>query len=432
MTFKVDPTPLGPFTKGVNTRLPDSALTDKQLRNGVNVDIDDTGRVHRRKGATKVIAGTSVRSVWADGDAGPVYYADGTQLRRFTPDGAPPHDNILVATITAGATVVFERYLSDIFWTDGVLTGRIVDGTNQSWGLATPPAAGVVLNAVAGGSLFDGQYQATYTYLRANGEESGAPLTNSVEIANPRNANGKAALLVTGIIASPDNTVIGINLYCTGANGAEPFQVAFLPNAPAIARITEIDSVAGKSLTTQFYQPAPPGTQLVSLGPRLYVASGRFLFYSEPFAPAWFSPGYGYIPFADDIAVVLAVNDGLYVATTTETYFLDGMDPLEMKLVRVLPYGAMRNSGAQIRNGVKVAWMGRHGVVIAEPNGVVKAVQEEEVAVELATRGVTGYREVNGMRQIVSILLDAAPSPRANKEYTAMEARRLATVLPTE
>ena len=435
--FKADPVPFGPFTKGVNNRLPSMALGRDQLRNAVNVDIDNSGHLHRRQGATSAVSGTAVRSAWSDGDTGCVYFADGTALKRFTPDGAPPYVATPVATVTAGANIVYERYLGQVFWSDGVLTGQIVGGVNQSWGVR--PAVLAPALAQTTGNLYDGQYQATYTYVRANGEESGAPMTSQITISHhDRTQDGTAGIVISGIVASSDPTVNGINVYCTGANGTVPYRVGTLANANGSLTVQTIDTVAGQQLATQFFTPPPAGTDIFAHGSRIYVVSGNFLYYSERFAPGWFAPAANFLPFGAPIAVALPVKDGIYIATTAEAYFLSGIDPAgtefreRMRMSRILPYGAVTGSGVVIRNGERVAWMGKRGLVVAEAGGSVKAVQEDEVAVELATHGVTGYREVNGMRQLVAILLDGQPSPMANKDFTAQEAGRLATVLPTE
>lgn len=435
--FRADPIPFGPFTKGVNNRLPDMALLRDQLRNAVNVDLDNSGHLHRRQGAVSAVAGATVRSAWAEGDSGYVYFADGTSLKRFTPDGTPPFAASVVATVTAGASLAYERYLGQVFWSDGKLTGQIVNGVNQAWGIA--PAAAAPTLAQTTGGLYDGQYQATYTYVRASGEESGAPMTSEITISHSdRTQDGTAGIVIGGIVASTDPTVVGINVYCTGANGTVPYRVGTLPNAAGNLTVQAIDTVAGQQLATQFFTPPPAGIIIFAHGSRIYAVLGNFLFYSERFAPGWFAPASNFLPFGAPVAVALPVKDGIYVATSEETYFLSGIDPAgtefreRMRMSRVLSYGAVQGSGVVVRNGERVAWMGKRGIVIAGPGGDLKAVQEEQVAVELATRGVTGYREVNGIRQLVAVLFDGQVSPMANRDFVAQEAKRLATVLPTE
>jgi hypothetical protein len=429
MMFKADPTKIGPFTKGVNNRLPSSALGKDQLRNAVNVDIDNSGRLHRRAGAVKAVAGTSVRSVWFDGETGRGYFADGTALKSFAATGTAPYPAEQVATVTAGAPVAFARRADSVFWTDGILTGQLVGSSNRAWGIAVPPAAPTLVQAA--GNLFDGQYQCTYTYVRANGEESGAPMTNQITISHSdRTQDGTAAIRATGIVASSDPTVVAINVYCTGANGTEPLRVATTANVSGQVLITDVNAEAGQTLATQFVRPPPAGSALFTHGARVYIVSGNVLYYSDRFAPGWFSPAFNFLPFPAPIAVALPVKNGVFVATTEATYFLPGMDPEKMSLDVVLPYGALPGSGASILNDLTVAWIGRRGLVIGKQGGVVEPQQEDQVAIEQADAGVTGYREVNGMRQLVAVLRNAVPSPMANKDFTEQEARRVITQLP--
>lgn len=428
--FKADPVPIGPFGKGVNNRLPSFALGRDQLRNGVNVDIDNAGHLHRRQGAVKAVAGTTVRSVWFDGEEGRGYFADGTALRSFETNGQPPYPATTIATVTAGAPIAYARRAGIVYWSDGVHTGQLVAGVNQAWGIQPALAAPALAEAV--GNLFDGQYQVTYTYMRATGEQSGAPMTSQIDISHhDRSQDGTAGIVASGIVASSDPTVIGIVVYCTAANGAAPLRVGVLANVDGSMLITDIDPVAGEVLATQFFTPPPAGSIIFPHGSRMYVAAGNALYYSESFAPGWFGPAYNFLPFPAPIAVALPVEDGVFVATTEAHYFLPGMDPDKMALKAMLPYGAVRGSGVTLLNSKRVAWMSRRGLIIGEPGGVATAVQEEQVAVELATQGVTGYREVNGIRQLVAILLDAQPSPMLNKDFVEQETRRVATQLPS-
>lgn len=430
MTFLADPAPFGPFTKGVNNRQPSFALGTERLRNGVNIDIDNTGHVHRRAGATKVVAGAAVRSLWFEGESGGGYFADGTSLMRFDPSGLPPYQAGFVATVTAAAAIAYCKHQGSTYWSDGVLTGQLVKGVNQSWGIA-PPTSQVGL-ALTTGNLNDGTYQITYTYVRANGEESGADIGAQIVISHTdRTKDGTGGIIVTGIITSTDPTVVAINVYCTAPNGGALMRVATVPNA-AMGDDTAMytsDSF-GQQLATQFVTPAPAGSIIASHGSRIYVAVGNFLFYSDPFAPGWFSQASNFIPFGSPIAVVLPVKDGMFVCTTEQMFYLNGFVPEKANLVEVLPYGAVPGSGVTIKNDTSVAWMTPRGIVIGGPGGVVKAVQEDEIAVELASAGILGYREVNGMRHLVAILTGTRPSGMVHKDFTEQEARRINTNLP--
>lgn len=428
--FAADPVPFGPFTKGVNNRLPSFALGRDQLRNAVNVDIDSTGHLHRRQGAAKMVTAATARNLWFDGEDGPGYFADGAILKRFNPVGLGPYPTEDVAAVTAGAALAMVRHAGNVYWSDGVLTGQIVNGVNQSWGIA-PPSNDPVLSQISGG-LFDGYYQITYTYVRASGEESGAEIGAQIQISHTdRTQDGTAGIQVTGIVASADPTVAAIKVYCSATNGTVLFRVATLTNANGSLNIPYVDEIAGETLSTQFITQPPAGSILASHGSRIYVASNNFLYYSERFAPGWFSRAFGFLPFPDPITIVLPVADGMFVHTTKAHYFLQGMDPDSQQISPLLPYGALAGSGVTIRNDVSsVAWVTPRGIVIGGQGGKVKAVQEEQVAVELAAGGILGYREMNGMRQLVSVLTGAQSSGMAHKDYTEQEARRVATILP--
>ena len=428
--FKADPYPIGPFTKGMNNRLPSIALGADRLRNAVNVDIDSTGHLRRRQGSTKVVLGTSVRSVWFDGEDGPGYFADGTTLKSFNPVGAPPFQSNPIATVAAGSKIAFCHHAGSVYWTDGVHTGQIVNGFNQTWGIVPPGRTPVLVET--SGNLNDGTYQVSYTYVRANGEESGASPSGSIELSHTqRYLNGTSGIsVVDGIYASPDPTVVAINVYCTAQNASVPMRVLTMPNlGGGDGSVFAADSFA-QELATQFITPPPPGAMLFSHGSRIWVVSGNFLFYSDAFAPGWFSPAFNFLPMPGPIGVALPVEDGLFVGTDREQYFLPGMDPEKMSLKTVLPYGVVPGTGVTILNDKKVAWVTPRGIVIGSSGGAIKAVQEDEIALELATAGILGYRETNGLRHLVAVLTGTQPVGMAHKDFNEQEARRVATILP--
>lgn len=429
MMFKADPYPIGPFVKGMNNRLPSIALGNDRLRNAVNVDIDSTGHLRRRQGAGKVVQGTAVRSIWFDGENGPGYFADGAALKTFNPVGLPPYQAFQIATVTAGGKIAFCQHAGSVFWTDGVTGGQIISGVNQTWGIAPPTSIPTLQETT--GSLNDGTYQVTYTYVRANGEESGASIGAQITISHSnRHLDGTAGLNVGNIFASPDPSVTAINVYCTAPNATVPMRVLTMPNLGGGDGAVYVADSFAQALATQFFTQPPAGSIVFSHGARVWVVSGSFLFYSEAFAPGWFSPAFNFLPMPGPVGVALPVEDGVFVGTDQGQFFLPGMDPEKMSIKKVLPYGVVPGTGVTVLNDKKVAWVTPRGIVIGTSGGVVKAVQEDEIAVELAAAGILGYREVNGLRHLVAILTGTQPVGMAHKDYNEQETRRQSTELP--
>lgn len=134
--LKTSPAVAGPWPVGMNNRLPANSLPKDQngrttaLRNAVNVDLDSVGNARRRAGYTKVFDGLNTHSGFSC-SAG-TFFVSGTNLMRLNDDDTSSliHGGLVgpVCYTAIGTTV----YLSD-----GVTTGRIVNGVYTSWPLDT-------------------------------------------------------------------------------------------------------------------------------------------------------------------------------------------------------------------------------------------------------------------------------------------------------
>ena len=118
--------------KGLNTKTdpvridfnPKTGVTD--LAAAVNVDIDDTGRISRRKGFTKVKT-ADCHSLFCDG--GECVYASGTSLYILGSD----YTSRSVATVTEGAKLSYAQVNDVLFYTNGYEKGLIRDGVADDW-----------------------------------------------------------------------------------------------------------------------------------------------------------------------------------------------------------------------------------------------------------------------------------------------------------
>ena len=81
----------------------------------------------------------------------------------------------------------------------------------------------------------------------------------------------------------------------------------------------------------------PPGDihLVANGGSRMLVATGRDLFYSEPFDPFRFVLDEGNIPFPHVVRMIRKVDGGFYVGTDKELFFLAGPDITEVNVIRI-------------------------------------------------------------------------------------------------
>lgn len=294
-----------------------------------NCDLDATGKLQRRQGYASVLAG-DCHSLFSAGDV--CLFVQGASLRRLMPDYASVS---LRDDLTPPARMAYCAVNGRIYYANGYAAGVIDDGQSRSWGL-TPPPYQPLATAISG-ELSSGAYQFALTYLRRDGQESGAGLAESIDVG----AGGGIAFSDIAVAADPD--VAYKCLYLSTANGEQLYRALTLDNAATSASYTGDGVDLQSPLDTQFLQAPPPGHLIACYRGRLYVGVDQWLFPSEPYGYELFDLR-GYLPFDSRLSLVAPVDDGLYVATQTQTWFLAGRGPDEFEAILKAPYGAVLGS----------------------------------------------------------------------------------------
>lgn len=348
---------------GVRNDISPERFDKTDLIVGTNIELDDTGKVSRRLGMTLHTAGVTHSLLASSRDC---FVVLNGVLSRVQPDMT-----MLPIVPVSGSRVAYERIADEVFWTDGLQSG-VLTGANRQWGIAPPPPIGAASTGV--GSLRDGTYLYTMTYVRADGKESGAPICGRVE------ASGGIAFAALPVSADP--LVTHKHLYLSAWNGELSYRAATLPNADVSATISAAQPT-GVPLRTQFMGPAPAGQLVGYYKGRAYVAQGRFLWHSQPYEYELFDLMSGYLAFPDNIQTFSPVADGVFVGTERETVFLAGRDPSDFDLRRVADYGTVLGTEQEIPEhhvldekqrpqGPQVMWMSKHGVCLGGNGGFFK------------------------------------------------------------
>jgi hypothetical protein len=136
--------------------------------------------------------------------------------------------------------------------------------------------------------------------------------------------------------------------------------------------------------TDRVLSDPPIGTIVRHYRNRMYIAQKNVLWFSEPGAFGAFDLARGFVMYASDIRMVRPVEDGIFVSSSRNTYFLKGSTPLEFVQLRVAPYPAVEGTdapfsgalifgqeGASIMEGPGIAamWLSEEGVCYGGPNG---------------------------------------------------------------
>lgn len=393
---------LGPWPLGVNNVDPDSndafqpatqpGQLPAQLRAAVNLDLDKDGWPRRRVGRTKLAtlidghSGQSVGGLHLVVDNGTLCQAldDGRLISLMSGVGPRP----LRAIESAGM----------IWWTNGEQCGRLVGGVPVPWGLQTPaqPMASVQAN----GPLAAGRYLVTITVETADGLESGAPPAAVVELASA------GAIVLSGLPTDQP----WINVYASSLNGRIPYWVRRIP-AAATFTLDQVDLSTDPCDGIGAYPP-PPGQALAEFSGRILIASGPALYWSGPAMPHHFKLATDVQLFGAYIDLLAVVPDGFYVRAGSETVFVSGNDPetWTRRVVDSKPgaegcsYVLARKLPKLQADGLVPVWVSADGPVVGLPGGRLAPLTEGRVAMDTFAQASVGYREENGIRQILMTL----------------------------
>lgn len=302
-----------------------------------NVTLDRSRRLARRAGATRC-SGLPAHSLWSEGES--AMFVSGTDLRRidYTLAVTP------VSSGLSGAPVSFARGGDTVYFSDGTTPRAIGAAGVRSWGLEVPPALFVVPTA---GNLVPGRYGLAYTYLRSDGQESGASETVFADVPA-----GGGLQLTTIDALDPD--VVAKRVFMTTPDGEVLLHVAYLSKGTNtyVPKAVEIFE-ANEPLTTQFMGPPPAGQLVAYYRGRMFVAQGRFLYPSEPFAYELFDQR-NYIELDDDITMLAPLEDrsgdasGFFVGTRKSSGIIAGSDPATFSYVAKSSFGVVQGALAYI------------------------------------------------------------------------------------
>lgn len=158
-----------------------------------------------------------------------------------------------------------------------------------------------------------------------------------------------------------------------------------------------------------------PGQYVAFYNGRVYVANGAELIVSDPYNVDSSDIRQMHIPITDDpITGLGAVDNGLYIGTTKETFFIGGGDPFEggMKLEQVAGYGVVARTMQVAENGQvklsqlsgKVAvWDSARGFCIGGAGGQFRNISETVAALPIVDVGASFIRETGGEVHFVTV-----------------------------
>lgn len=362
----------------------ESPMVDLTL--AVNIDLDDSGRAARRAGQTLRVAGAA-HSVWSDGTT--CLFVRDDALVRLSPGWTT---TILADGITSGRPMAYLAHDGRIYHSDGDIAGVLENNAVRAWGL---PLVDIQPTAVpVPGALAAGTYLYAMTWRRADGVESGTGAAAAIAL------DDNSGIRWTWP-APPYDDLVEAVLYVSAPNSEALRQVAVAD--AAAGTLTYTGGMAGALLSTQWLDEPPPAQCLALFRGRIYLAAGRFLYATSPLS-------YEHVDLRDflgidgsTIAVLGAVDAGLFIGTETGVYFLSGAAFNDTSLVQriaspaipgslVSADGAVVTGRSELAGRPVVLFACRDGVLLGLPDGSLQNLTQARYALPDIAQGAAALR----------------------------------------
>lgn len=364
--------------KGLRNDIAPERFGPEDLVVGNNVDIDKSGRLARRAGYTQQITGAA-HSLWSDPQQSVCMFVQGGQLCQLNPNMSVTPLRSLVAALSP---MSYEKVNDRVYFSNGVDNGVFEGGAVRSWGLPVPVSPGV---SVSVGSMPAGTYMATISYLRNDGQESGAPLAISVTVPD-------GSGLEFTLPPAPDPSVVGTIIYLSEPNGETLFEAMTVAATQSGAAYTGDTTELGRPLDTQFLRAPPAGQRIAFYRGSMFVAVGDQLYASEPFAYELFDLRRS-IAVDGRIGMLSSILDreffedrpresGFFIGTDRSTGALIGSDPTNFQYVPKVDYGVIPGAvdyvdGSLFYDDAQGArllpmWLSQQGICVGLPSLMIR------------------------------------------------------------
>lgn len=413
-----DLAPRGPWAKGVNNRQPDHLLDSQTLRYASNFDVLNDGTLRRREGSTLQLAGVS-HSLFSYGSSFFGVVDGSLSALQRQPDGTL--DATALSAVTGTSSVAYVGVnLRTIYWSNGINTGMLYDlnpthatpNTRYlvlSWGLEAPSGQPAI-SSLPNGGLGAGRYQIAVTFVRTTtpSEESGTGAAVAVDVPSG------GGIQLQAIPQPVDPTINKIRIYSTQCNGKQFYRYRDI-DVGVISDVVFASATLGAVLKTQFLRPPPPGTSLAFYKGRIWIASGRLLYVTEPFRLGAFFPMAAF-EFPESIAFVTTFEGGLLVASD-QHYQLLGKVPADMQQISLLPYRGIPGTVTSFGDADAKAWISERGLIVADDSGQLKNVSEDSLAFDNYKRGALLLRESDSIKKFIAVLQDGTANPFVSTDF---------------
>jgi hypothetical protein len=377
---------------GLRNTVASDRIKDTELVTATNVDIDSSGVISRRAGATLKNA-SAAHSLWSNSTV--TLFVSGTSMYRLNADFTATS---IATGLSQGLTMRYTEVNGVVYFGNGAETGAYQNGAVRSWGLRAP-AVQPQVSAIPG-MLPAGTYQYAITYEASDGRESGTWNAGQITLAADQ------GLRLTSIPVSTDRTVSSVRLYLTPQNGDVLFLAAKIPNGTTSYDYVATVLALGVQLRTQFLDKPTTMQEVALYHGRIYGFQFEQLKYTEQFNYELMDANNFYL-LESAGKIIAPVDSGIFVATEANTWFYQGNGPEDFIRRNVAGYGAIFGTLSYIEHekyGIVPMWQSTQGIVLGTDAGQLENITRKSYVYASAPTGASLFKQTSGRNQYISVL----------------------------
>lgn len=429
---------LGSWHEGLVNNVPAKSQANSGLVDAVNVDIDDKGKLSRRKGYSLAVSAPNKFDKMVQFHDGFVVLNDagsGYNLLYVRPDGYTELIPNTDSKVKPGPDTCFLNLNGEVYFSSKSTSSAGIISVNGDPSIASVarvrdlgvPNCSAPAISITAGNLRAGRYLLSCTLTNNFMEEGGAFPAIPVDV--PENGGIAISFAVNPRLYCLEMDNGKINFYLSEPNGEVMFKkgVYNLVDSNPVSFTLSSDSASGTQLKSSLLNPMPYVTELAYCNGRVYGVDGNIVWYSEPFRYGQCKFQSNYMIFQSDVKLLASVQDGLYVADKM-TYFVDCSNPDQVSMKRtIFPYSAVKGTHCQLDNEFGVSWMSDKGIVVGYNGGEVKNLQDPKFIPNSFAGGAMLHRYQNGISQLIASMFDEEISSAAVSDFADAEIRRAGT-----
>lgn len=388
---------------GINNIDAEERLGEGDLREAVNVDIERSKRVRRRKGFALVKAGnyhSLFSGVNEDGQQVLIAGKSGA-LVQFNTDFS---ETTLASGFNPGKPWSFVEVNGIFYGSNGETNGKLREGAWVTWGL--PPPAYFPAVTFGTGSFPAGIYHFAVTYKTTTGLES-APVFGRL------NTTVTGGMTMNNIPVSSHPDVATVCVYMTAVNGSEYYLAGTVNNGVSSLFLQDTHNTI--PLRTQYLQAPPPGTMVRYHFGRIYIVDGSALWFTGYHDYEHVDFRANYLLFKSSISIVESVQGqvGTLWVVADKSYALIGQEPEKMQRIIAADYGGVPGSGVVVpaeklplegQQGQAALWTSAAGICAGLDNGLFINLTKDKYIPNQSSQAAALFRGEDGMEQYLAVL----------------------------